>query len=134
VRTYDLFSQASTPVLTLLLVVSGRSAWRGVTGIDLVQNRDRVVSKNDLIASVCGGLRLRPRGLFSALYTGITANAQFIGHNYEEALRLAHEAVRQRGDFVGTHRVLAVAAGMAGQNRGRCEFGSVPPGGLEPAN
>jgi len=60
-------------------------------------------------------LRLSPRGPFSALYTGIAAYAQFVGHNYEEAIRLAREAIRQRGDFVGAHRVLAAAAGMAGQ-------------------
>jgi len=29
-------------------------------------------------------------------------------------MRLAREAVRQRGDFVGAHRVLTAAAGMAG--------------------
>jgi TolB-like protein/cytochrome c-type biogenesis protein CcmH/NrfG len=61
-------------------------------------------------------LRLSPRDPFSALYYGIAAYAQFIGHNYEEAIRLAHEALRQRADFVGGHRVLVAAAGMAGQN------------------
>ena len=61
-------------------------------------------------------LRLSPRDPFSALYYGITAYAQFIGHNYDEAIRLAHEALRQRSDFVGGHRVLTAAAGMAGQN------------------
>ena len=30
-------------------------------------------------------------------------------------MRLAREAIRQRGDFVGAHRVLTAAAGMAGQ-------------------
>jgi hypothetical protein len=29
-------------------------------------------------------------------------------------MRLAREALRQRGDFVGAHRVLTAAAGMAG--------------------
>jgi TolB-like protein/cytochrome c-type biogenesis protein CcmH/NrfG len=59
-------------------------------------------------------LRLSPRDPFSALYYGIAAYAQFIGRNYDEAIRLAHEAIRQRGDFVGGHRVLTAAAGMAG--------------------
>jgi TolB-like protein/cytochrome c-type biogenesis protein CcmH/NrfG len=59
-------------------------------------------------------LRLSPRDPFSALFTGIAAYAQFVGRNYEEAMRLAREAVRQRGDFVGAHRVLTAAAGMAG--------------------
>jgi hypothetical protein len=41
--------------------------------------------------------------------------AQFIGHNYEEAMRLARIAIRLRGDYAGAHRVLTAAAGMAGQ-------------------
>ncbi len=59
---------------------------------------------------------LSPRDPFSAVYYGIAAYAQFIGRNYEEAMRLAREAIRQRSDFVGAHRVLTAAAGMAGQN------------------
>ncbi|MGA7330875.1 MAG: winged helix-turn-helix domain-containing tetratricopeptide repeat protein, partial [Pseudolabrys sp.] len=51
-------------------------------------------------------LRLSPRDPFSALHYGIAAYAQFNGHNYEDAMRLAREAIRQRGDFVGGHRVL----------------------------
>jgi TolB-like protein/cytochrome c-type biogenesis protein CcmH/NrfG len=61
-------------------------------------------------------LRLSPRDPYSAVYYGIAAYAQFIGRNYEEAMRLAREGIRQRGDFVGAHRVLTAAAGMAGQN------------------
>jgi TolB-like protein/cytochrome c-type biogenesis protein CcmH/NrfG len=61
-------------------------------------------------------LRLSPRDPFSALYYGIVAYAQFIGRNYDEAIRLAQEALRQRGDFVGGHRVLTAAAAMAGQH------------------
>jgi hypothetical protein len=30
-------------------------------------------------------------------------------------MRLAREGIRQRSDFVGAHRVLTAAAGMAGQ-------------------
>ncbi|MGA8079984.1 MAG: tetratricopeptide repeat protein, partial [Xanthobacteraceae bacterium] len=61
-------------------------------------------------------LRLSPRDPFSAVYYGIAAYAEFIGRNYEQAMRLAREAIRQRGDFVGAHRVLTAAAGMAGQD------------------
>jgi TolB-like protein/tetratricopeptide (TPR) repeat protein len=61
-------------------------------------------------------LRLSPRDPFSAIFTGIAAYAQFVGHNYAEAMRLAREAIRQRGDFVGAHRVLTAAAGMIGDN------------------
>jgi hypothetical protein len=57
---------------------------------------------------------LSPRDPFSALFTGIAAYAQFVGRNYDEAMRLAREAIRRRTDFVGAHRVLTAAAGMAG--------------------
>jgi TolB-like protein len=59
-------------------------------------------------------LRLSPRDPFSAVYCGIASYARFVGRDYAEAMRLAREGVRQRGDFVGAHRVLTAAAGMAG--------------------
>src|SRR6187397_90799 len=59
-------------------------------------------------------LRLSPRDPYSAVYYGIAAYAQFLGHNYNEAIRLSRESLRQRGDFVGAHRVLTAAAGMMG--------------------
>jgi TolB-like protein/cytochrome c-type biogenesis protein CcmH/NrfG len=61
-------------------------------------------------------LRLSPRDPFSAVYYGIAAYAQFVGRNYDEAMRLSREGIRQRGDFVGAHRVLTAAAAMAGQD------------------
>jgi len=60
-------------------------------------------------------LRLSPRDPFAAVYCGIAAYAQYLGRNYDEAIRLSREALRQRHDFVGAHRVLTAAAGMAGQ-------------------
>ena len=60
-------------------------------------------------------LRLSPRDPFSAIYYGIAAYAQFVGRNYAEAMRLSRNGIRQRSDFVGAHRVLTAAAGMAGQ-------------------
>jgi TolB-like protein len=60
-------------------------------------------------------LRLSPRDPFSAVYTGIAAYAQYVGRNYREAMKLARDAIRQRADFVGAHRVLTAAAGMAGE-------------------
>jgi TolB-like protein len=60
-------------------------------------------------------LRLSPRGPSSAIYTGIAAYAQFVGHNYEEAIRLACESIRQRSDFAAAHRVLTAAAALAGE-------------------
>ncbi|HMG79077.1 MAG TPA: winged helix-turn-helix domain-containing tetratricopeptide repeat protein [Xanthobacteraceae bacterium] len=60
-------------------------------------------------------LRLSPRDPLAAVYCGIASYAQFVGRNYDEAIRLAREGIRQRADFVGAHRVLTAAAGMAGQ-------------------
>jgi len=62
-------------------------------------------------------LRLSPRDPFAAVYYGVVAYSQFIGGNYEEAIRLCREALRERHDFVGAHRVLAASAGMAGNKR-----------------
>ena len=59
-------------------------------------------------------LRLSPRDPYSAVYMGIVAYAQFLGGNYDEAIRLSREALRQRSDFVGAHRVLTAAAGLSG--------------------
>ena len=61
-------------------------------------------------------LRLSPRDPFSGVFCGIAAYAEFVGRNYDEAIRLAREGIRQRGDFVGAHRVLTAAAGMAGKD------------------
>jgi TolB-like protein/cytochrome c-type biogenesis protein CcmH/NrfG len=59
-------------------------------------------------------MRLSPRDPFAGIYCGIAAYAQFVGRNYDEAIRLARESMRQRSDFVGAHRVLTAAAGMSG--------------------
>jgi tetratricopeptide (TPR) repeat protein len=58
-------------------------------------------------------LRLSPRDPYSAVYSGILAYAKFLAGDYAEAMRLSREAIRQRSDFVGAHRVLTAAAGMA---------------------
>jgi TolB-like protein/Tfp pilus assembly protein PilF len=60
-------------------------------------------------------LRLSPRDPFSAVYYGIASYCQYVGRNYEEAIKFAREGLRQRGDFVGAHRVLTAAAAMSGQ-------------------
>jgi TolB-like protein len=60
-------------------------------------------------------LRLSPRDPLSAIYHGIAGYAEFVGGNYDEAIRLAREGIRQRLDFVGAHRVLTAAAAMAGE-------------------
>jgi tetratricopeptide (TPR) repeat protein len=60
-------------------------------------------------------IRLSPRDPYSAIYYGIAAYCQYVGRNYDEAMRLSREGIRQRSDFVGAHRVLTAAAGMTGQ-------------------
>ena len=69
----------------------------------------------DAALAASRALRLSPRDPLLAIYNGIAAYAQFVGRNYDEAMRLARQAVRERADFVGAHRVLTAAAGMAGQ-------------------
>jgi TolB-like protein/Tfp pilus assembly protein PilF len=60
-------------------------------------------------------LQLSPRAPFSAQCYGSASLAQFVGRNYDEAIRLARIAIRLRSDYAGAHRVLTAAAGMAGQ-------------------
>ena len=55
-----------------------------------------------------------PRDPFAAIYCGVAAYCQYVGRNYAEAIRLSREALRQRSDFVGAHRVLTASLGMAG--------------------
>jgi tetratricopeptide (TPR) repeat protein len=69
----------------------------------------------EAIAAAKRALRLSPRDPFSAIFNGIASYAKFVGRDYGEAMRLARAAIRQRGDFVGGHRVLTAAAGMAGE-------------------
>jgi len=68
----------------------------------------------EAVAAAGRALRLSPRDPFAALYYGAAAFAEFIGRNYEEAMRLARIGTRLRGDFAGGHRVLVAAAAMAG--------------------
>jgi tetratricopeptide (TPR) repeat protein len=60
-------------------------------------------------------LRLSPRDPFSAIYSGVIGYAEFVGRNYDEAMRMAREGIRQRADFVGAYRVLTAAAAMKGE-------------------
>jgi TolB-like protein/tetratricopeptide (TPR) repeat protein len=69
----------------------------------------------DAFAATQRAIRQSPRDPSSAIYYGVAAYAQFVGRNYREAIALAREATRQRGDLSGAYRVLTVAAGMSGQ-------------------
>jgi tetratricopeptide (TPR) repeat protein len=61
-------------------------------------------------------LRLSPRDPLAAIYNGVASYAEFIERNYDESIRLARDGIRQRFDFVGAHRMLTAAAGMAGES------------------
>ena len=70
----------------------------------------------EAVPSVQRALRLSPHDPLAAVYCGIASYAHYVGRNYDEAMRLAREGIRQRADFVGAHRVLTAAAGRAGHN------------------
>ncbi|MFT4118617.1 winged helix-turn-helix domain-containing protein [Bradyrhizobium sp.] len=59
-------------------------------------------------------IRLSPRDPSLAVYYGIAGYARFTERHYDEAIALAREAIRHRGDLTGAYRVLAVSAGMTG--------------------
>jgi len=61
-------------------------------------------------------LRLSPRDPFTAVFNGVVAYAQFLGRNYDEAIRHARQSLRLRNDFVGAYRVLAASAAMGGHS------------------
>jgi TolB-like protein len=97
------------------------------SALDLNPNFSLAQGYYGLTLSYCGrwqegcaaaqrALQLSPRDPFSAVFCGISAYSHFVGRKYEEAIRLAREGIRQRDDFVGGHRVLTAAAGMAGQH------------------
>ena len=73
-------------------------------------------------------LRFSPRDPFAAIYCGVAAYCQYVGRNYDEAIRLSREAMRQRSDFVGAHRVLTASLGHV--RRGRAGEGRA--GGAAP--
>ena len=66
------------------------------------------------LAAAKRALRLSPLDPFAAIFCGIASYNCYVGRDYGEAMRLAREGLRQRGDFVGAHRVLTAAAGMMG--------------------
>jgi TolB-like protein/Flp pilus assembly protein TadD len=59
-------------------------------------------------------VRHSPRDPSLAIYYGVAAYARFMEKKYAEAIGLARDAVRQRGDLTGAYRVLTVAAAMSG--------------------
>jgi len=62
-------------------------------------------------------IRLSPRDPSLAIYYGIAGYARFMTRQYDEAIALAREAIRHRGDLTGAYRVLAVSAGMSGDTQ-----------------
>ena len=77
-------------------------------------------------------IRHSPRDPSLAIYYGVAGYARFIEKRYDEAITLAREAIRQRGDLTGAYRVLTVAAGMAGDLETACaalqELRRIQPG------
>jgi TolB-like protein len=69
----------------------------------------------DAHAATARALRLSPRDPFSTMYYGIAAYANFVGGDYEEAMRLASVSIRLRADHVGGHRGLTISAAMVGK-------------------
>lgn len=59
-------------------------------------------------------IRLSPRDPSLAIYYGIASYARFMARQYGEAIALAREAIRHRGELTGAYRVLAVSAAMSG--------------------
>jgi TolB-like protein/Flp pilus assembly protein TadD len=59
-------------------------------------------------------IRHSPRDPSLAIYCGVAGYARFVEKRYDEAIALAREAIRHRGDLTGAYRVLTVAAGMSG--------------------
>ncbi|MBB4372597.1 TolB-like protein/cytochrome c-type biogenesis protein CcmH/NrfG [Bradyrhizobium sp. cir1] len=70
----------------------------------------------DAFAAAQKAIRLSPRDPSLAIYHGIAAYARFTERQYDEAIALAREAIRHRGDLTGAYRVLAVSAGMIGDS------------------
>jgi TolB-like protein/Tfp pilus assembly protein PilF len=60
-------------------------------------------------------LRLSMRDPFSPVANVVGAYAEFVGCNYQEAMRLAREAIRQRPDYTAGYRTLVASAAMAGE-------------------
>lgn len=59
-------------------------------------------------------MQLSPRDPSLAVYHGIAGYARFTERRYDEAIALAREAIRHRGELTGAYRVLTVSAGMTG--------------------
>ena len=71
---------------------------------------------NDSFEAAQKAIRLSPRDPSLAIYYGIAGYARFTERQYDEAIALAREAIRHRGDLTGAYRVLAVSAGMTGDS------------------
>ncbi|OPZ00333.1 hypothetical protein A5906_19160 [Bradyrhizobium sacchari] len=70
----------------------------------------------EAFAAAQNAIRLSPRDPSLAIYHGIAGYARFTERQYDEAIALAREAIRHRGDLTGAYRVLAVSAGMTGDS------------------
>jgi TolB-like protein len=69
---------------------------------------------NDSFEAAQRTIRLSPRDPALAIYYAIAGYARFLSRRYDEAIALAREAIRHRGDLTGAYRVLVVSASMSG--------------------
>lgn len=60
--------------------------------------------------------RHSPRDPSLAIYYGVAGYARFVEKRYDEAIVLARDAIRHRGDLTGAYRVLTIAAGTSGNS------------------
>jgi TolB-like protein/tetratricopeptide (TPR) repeat protein len=59
-------------------------------------------------------IRHSPRDPSLAVYYGVAGYARFVERRYGDAIALARDAIRHRGDLTGAYRLLTVAAAMSG--------------------
>lgn len=71
---------------------------------------------NDSFEAAQRAIRLSPLDPSLAIYYGIAGYARFTERSYDEAIALAREAIRHRGDLTGAYRVLTVSGGMTGDS------------------
>jgi tetratricopeptide (TPR) repeat protein len=62
-------------------------------------------------------IRHSPRDPSLAIYHGVAGYSRFLEKRYDDAIAMAREAIRHRGDLTGAYRVLTVAAGMSGNSK-----------------
>jgi tetratricopeptide (TPR) repeat protein len=71
--------------------------------------------RDEGVEAVRRAQRMSPRDPFSAILIAVMGFSEFVGRNYDAAMRAARGAIRQRADYAQAYRVLVAAAAMAGE-------------------